>query len=210
MKQSFQTLGYKQTLLTQIQMGGGVGGRWGYSKFFFIRRLEPSTYPSPPKNIRNFKHPKKTFEIFATKKKPLSVPWPQEKILKCIEMTPKYGPILWLPSKKYPQNIHTQKLFIFLKAQKILKLKISDPQKWTEHTYVWKFQSIPHPPTPGDPSTSKGDGYYSIVCYWPFLSNVSFENKRFSNMASRLQTWKKKEGKDRKSIQSSTTPDSGK
>ena len=31
----------------------------GYSNFFCIRRLGPSIYRSPPKNIRNFKHPKK-------------------------------------------------------------------------------------------------------------------------------------------------------
>ena len=46
--------------------GGGGGG--GYSNFFLIRRLGPSIYRSPPKNIRNFKHPKKIFEILATKK----------------------------------------------------------------------------------------------------------------------------------------------
>ena len=31
----------------------------GYSHFLDIRRLGPSIYRSPPKNIRNFKHPKK-------------------------------------------------------------------------------------------------------------------------------------------------------
>ena len=36
----------------------GVGGGRGYSHFFFIRRLGSSIYPSPPKNIKNFKHPK--------------------------------------------------------------------------------------------------------------------------------------------------------
>ena len=34
----------------------GGGGR--YSQFFFIRRLRSSIYRSPPKSIRNFKHPK--------------------------------------------------------------------------------------------------------------------------------------------------------
>ena len=42
----------------------------GYSLFFFIRRLGPSIYPSPLKNIRNFKHPKKIFEILAVQKIP--------------------------------------------------------------------------------------------------------------------------------------------
>ena len=49
-----------------VPRGGGGGG--GYSKFFLIRRLGPSIYRSPPKNIRNFKHPKKIFEILATQK----------------------------------------------------------------------------------------------------------------------------------------------
>ena len=40
----------------------------GYSNFFRICRLGPSIYCSPPKNIRNFKHPKKIFEILATQK----------------------------------------------------------------------------------------------------------------------------------------------
>ena len=40
----------------------------GYSNFFRIRRLGPSIYRSPQKNIRNFKHPKKIFEILATQK----------------------------------------------------------------------------------------------------------------------------------------------
>ena len=40
----------------------------GYSNLFRIRRLGPSIYRSPPKNIRNFKHPKKIFEILATQK----------------------------------------------------------------------------------------------------------------------------------------------
>ena len=31
----------------------------GYSQFFFMHRLGPSIYPSPPKNNRNFTHPQK-------------------------------------------------------------------------------------------------------------------------------------------------------
>ena len=45
------------------------GGGGGCSHFFFIRRLGPT------KNIRNFKHPPKIFEILATPQKyPHSVP----------------------------------------------------------------------------------------------------------------------------------------
>ena len=61
--------------------GGGGGGGGGYSHFFCIRRLGPSICPSPHKNIRNFKHPKKIFEILATKKR---------------------SPILYLDLKKRP------------------------------------------------------------------------------------------------------------
>ena len=49
--------------------------REGYSHFFCIHRFGPSICPSPPKNIRNFKHPKNIFEILATQKNiPYSVP----------------------------------------------------------------------------------------------------------------------------------------
>ena len=47
----------------------------GDSHFLCIRRLGPSICPSPLKNIRIFKHPKKIFEILATpKNNPNSVP----------------------------------------------------------------------------------------------------------------------------------------
>ena len=42
---------------------------WGVLSFFFIRRLGPSIYHSPQKNIRNFKHPAKVFEILTTPQK---------------------------------------------------------------------------------------------------------------------------------------------
>ena len=63
--------------------GWGGGGGWGYSHIFGIRRLGPSIYHLPPKNIRNFKHLKKIFEIFET---------------------PKNIPILYLDIKKRPYN----------------------------------------------------------------------------------------------------------
>ena len=40
------------------RLGEAQGGGGGYSHFFCIRRLGPSTCPSPHKHIRNFKHPK--------------------------------------------------------------------------------------------------------------------------------------------------------
>ena len=59
-----------------------VAAQGEYSNFFRIRRLGPSIYRSPQKNIRNFKHPKKIFEILATQKN---------------------IPILYLAIKKYPK-----------------------------------------------------------------------------------------------------------
>ena len=60
--------------------GGGGGGVTLI--FFLIRRLGPSIYRSPQKIIRNFKHPKKIFEIL---------------------VTPKNIPILYLDLKKDPK-----------------------------------------------------------------------------------------------------------
>ena len=64
-----------------------------------------------------------------------------------------------------------------------------------------------------DQTASKLEGHYSIVRYWPFLSNVSFKNRRFSNVSgfkiANIHCESKKEGKDQESIQSSTTPDRG-
>ena len=48
-------------------------------------------------------------------------------------MTPKYIHKIFIP----------QKIFIFLKAPKILIFKSLNPKKWPEPTYVWKYQSIP-------------------------------------------------------------------
>ena len=46
----------------------GPRGWGGTLNFFYIRRLGPSIYSSPQKNIRNLKHPKKIFEILETQK----------------------------------------------------------------------------------------------------------------------------------------------
>ena len=71
---------------------GGGGGTLIFSAYV---GSDPAPALHPPKNIRNFKHPKKIFEILATPKNiPNSVHLPKEKTLKCIEMTSKYSPIL--------------------------------------------------------------------------------------------------------------------
>ena len=134
--------------------GGG-----GYSQFLFTYiRLGPSIYSSPKKNIRNLKHPKKIFEILENPKiYPNSVQRPEEKSLKCIEITPKYSPILWWPPKISTKSIFIpQKIFIFWKPPKILKFIILNQKKWPEPTYVWKYQSTPPPPPPLGARTQVG------------------------------------------------------
>ena len=48
---------YLDALLFDIAFPGG------YYNFFCIRRLGPSIFCSPQKNIRNFKYPKKYFKF---------------------------------------------------------------------------------------------------------------------------------------------------
>ena len=114
-----------------VTKGGG-----GYTHFFFKRRLGPSIYRSPPppqkkkkkkkKKVRKFKHLNFFWNVSNRIKYP---PWPEEKTLKCIEINPKYSPILWWP----PKNIHKifipQKYSFFWKPPKILKFKILNKKK---------------------------------------------------------------------------------
>ena len=69
-----------------------------------------------------------------------------------MEITPKTSPILGCPP---PQNIHKmfipQKILFFLKTPKNIEIQKFDPKKWSEPTYVWKYQSTPlgsGPPPP--------------------------------------------------------------
>ena len=131
----------------------------GYSHFFFITRLGPSIYrssPPPPKKKKHeFQAPQINIWSFSNQTIILHfVPWPSEKILKCIEMTSKYSPILWLP----PKNIHT------LSSE-------NPPKYWNSNfltpknsqslqtVYVWKYQSTPspHPSTGGTDGTNMKD-----------------------------------------------------
>ena len=87
------------------------GGR-GYSIFFLIRRLEPSIYVSHQKNSRISRTPKNIWNFSSPKISPFLYLDLKKKTLEYIEMTPKYSPILWWPSKnihkifKPPKNIH--------------------------------------------------------------------------------------------------------
>ena len=50
-----------------------------------------------------------------------------------------------MTQKKYPQNLHNQKIFIFLKTLKNIEIQNFEPPKMTHPTYAWKFQSTPPP-----------------------------------------------------------------
>ena len=84
-------------LMVKSQGGGGV------SHISFIHRLGPSIYRSPPKNIRDFKHPQK---------------------IKFIESNPKYSSIFVMTppppptKKKYTKYSYPQKYYIFMKTSK--------------------------------------------------------------------------------------------
>ena len=99
--------------------------------FFRIRRLGPSIYCSPPKNVRNFNHPQKIFGILATPKNiPILYLDLKKKTLKCIEMTLKLAQLCDDPQKISTKSTYPQKIFIFLETpQKILKFRNFEPQK---------------------------------------------------------------------------------
>ena len=59
-------------------------------------------------------------------------------------MTPKYSPILLWPPQKIHKIFIPQKIFIFLKTEKIIEIQIFELKKWPDPTFVWKYQST-HP-----------------------------------------------------------------
>ena len=142
----------------------------GDTLFFCIRRLGPSIYHSPPKHIKNFKHPKKIFEILATQKNiPQSVHWPNEKTLKCIEMTPKYSPFL-MTQKNIQINFHTPKNIIFFKTPPPPPKKNWNSTTWTQKNDPWGwilFLSIRK-------AIKKLPGPESTLPFTPWNSNSRF------------------------------------
>ena len=82
----------------------------GYSYFFDIRSLWPSIYRSPPKIIRNFKHPLRK-DPKMHRNDPLNI------VQFCED------------PKKYPQNLHTPKIFFFLKNQNNIEIQNFEPKK---------------------------------------------------------------------------------
>ena len=122
--------------------GGGGGGGGGYSNFFRIRRLGPSIYRSPQKNIRNFKHPKKVFEILVTQKNIPILYLDLKKDPNCIEMTLKVAQFCEDPKEISTKSSYPQKYPFFWKPKKILKFRILN-RKNGPSLYVWKYQSAP-------------------------------------------------------------------
>ena len=117
-----------------VPRGGGGGG---YSNFFRIRSLGPSIYRSPPKNIRNFKHPKKLFEILATQKYiPILYLDLKKKTLNCIEMILKLAQFCDDPPKISTKSSYPQKISFFLKTPKNIEIQNFEPQKMAEPPYV--------------------------------------------------------------------------
>ena len=48
--------------------------------------------------------------------------------------------------KKYPQNLHTPKIFIFLKTPKNIEIQNFEPQKMTRAYVCMKISEYPPPP----------------------------------------------------------------
>ena len=113
------------------------GGGGGYSNFYHIRRLGPSIYRSPQKIIRNFKHPKKIFEILATQKNiPILYLDLKKKTLNCIEMTLKLAQFCGDPKKISTISSYPKKILIFLKTQKNIEIQNFKPKKM-DRAYVY-------------------------------------------------------------------------
>ena len=132
--------------------GGGGGGPIHPKKY--------QEFQAPPKNIWNFSNPKKY---------PHSVPWPKEETIKCIEMTPKYSPILWWPQKNIHKTFIPPKIFILLKTQKILKFKILN-QKNDPSLRMYENIRVPHLPLLlGVSAPQTWVPQPSLILVWPFL-----------------------------------------
>ena len=118
----------------------------GYSYFFRIRRLGPSIYCSHPKNIRNFKHPQKIFEILATQNNISILYLDLKKTLNCIEMTLKLAQFCDHPKKNILKIFIPPKIFIFLKTPKNIEIQNFEPQKIARAYVCVKISEYPPPP----------------------------------------------------------------
>ena len=112
-------------------------------------------------------------------------------------MTSKYSQIFWWPQKistkfSYPQNIYFSE-----NPKKYRNSKLCTQKKWTEPTYVWKYQSTPPPPPRRDGASSPGD--YARECeylqFWKTnLSAVFSTNEECLKLLSRLNIGHGKRG----------------
>ena len=105
--------------------------------FFAYVDSDPASTVHPKKNIRNFKHPQKIFEILAAQKNIPILCLDLKKDPKLHRNDLQTSPILWWP----PKNIH--KIFIppkniHLKTKKNIEIQNFEPKKWAKPTYVWK------------------------------------------------------------------------
>ena len=96
--------------------GGGGGGGEVVSFLYTLARAQHALFT--PKIYMEFQAPPKIFEILVTQKDIPFCTLTLKKTLKCIELTPKNSLILCGPETMSPD-----KIFIFLKATKILKFK---------------------------------------------------------------------------------------
>ena len=104
-------------------------------------------------------HPKKISGISSTPKKNWNFSNPQKisqfctltlkKTLKCIEKTLKLAHFCVDPQKISTKSSYPKKILFFLKTPKNMKFRILNPKKWSEPTYVCKYQSTPPPPLGG-------------------------------------------------------------
>ena len=125
---------------------GGGGGRVLY--FFHIRTLGPSIYRSPKKNIRNFKHPKKIFEILATPKNIQFLYLDLKKDPKLHRNDPQTSPILWWPQKNIHKILIPPKNIIFSENPR----KYWNSEFWTQKNglslRMRENIGVPPPPPP--------------------------------------------------------------
>ena len=140
-------------------VGGGGGG--GTLTFFFI-------YRSSPKNIGNIKHPKKYLKFFPPKnililyfylkKRPLNASKGHLKQVQFCRDPPKY-----------PQNLHTPKILIFLKPPKINVTQKFNPS--TENSPSLRiYQTVSVYPSP----------LWTVIALWLLISNGMPTNLPFS------------------------------
>ena len=129
-------------------LGPSLPPRGGTQIFFRIRRLGPSIYRSPQKNIRNFKHPKKNFEILATQKISQFCTLTLKKDPKLHRNDPQTSPILWWPQKISTKSSYPKKILIFLKTRKNIEIQNLEPPKMGRAYVCVKISEYPPPPTP--------------------------------------------------------------